>query len=202
MPKSKEQFEQIKEERKENIIKKSLYLFAFHGYSEVKIDDITKASECSHGLFYHYFATKEDVFHAVMEYCASTIMNKQRTINLNQKAKFLLHDLLEEICQDLRSSNSDYACIHYLLLNLHLQKKTLPPPPKTDRPKHKRIFDFMAEIIEKGQQEGDFGNGNPYEYVIAILSMINGLAYNRLKLGYKKFICPNSQIMMNIVLKK
>lgn len=62
MPRTKDQFQEIKENRRTEILKASLPLFSLQGYDAVKIDDITKSCGCSHGLFYHYFTSKEDLF--------------------------------------------------------------------------------------------------------------------------------------------
>jgi AcrR family transcriptional regulator len=51
MPKTPEQNQQIKEERKARILNTALRLFALRGYDSVVVNDITKESECSHGLF-------------------------------------------------------------------------------------------------------------------------------------------------------
>jgi len=119
--------------------------------------------------------------------------------NRDQKAKFALHDLLENICNGLKNRNTDVACMLYLILNLFLQKQYIPKPKEICKIKHKRLYDEVYTLIEKGQEEGDFLKGNPHEYTIAILSMIKGLAFNRLYLDTKHFVCPSSSIMMNIV---
>ena len=66
MPKSKEQFEQIKQERIKQIFHYALYLFALRGIDGVTTDEITRAAGCSHGLLYHYFGSKEELFQKVV----------------------------------------------------------------------------------------------------------------------------------------
>ena len=73
MPKTKEQFEKIKQERMNEILNHSLYLFALHGYDGVTTDEIAKAVGCSHGLLYHYFGSKEDLFQEVVNNVAIKI---------------------------------------------------------------------------------------------------------------------------------
>ena len=67
MPRTGEANALLKDERKESIMDAALRLFSISGYDTITINDITKAAHCSHGLFYHYFASKEELFHAIME---------------------------------------------------------------------------------------------------------------------------------------
>ena len=58
------------------------------------------------------------------------------------------------------------------------------------------------ESISNCQEQGEFNEGNPQEYTIAILAMVKDLSFSRILLGPKKFICPDSQIVMNMLLKQ
>ena len=89
--------------------------------------------------------------------------------------------------------------ILYLLLNTHLQK-SLKVIKKTESG-HTYLFSWTEEMIEKGKQEGDFKDYSTNELAIALLSLLKGLAFNRMHIGYKRFICPRSEIMMGILLK-
>jgi len=55
------------EERKREIIAMATQLFAAHGYEKTQISDITNALNVSHGLVYHYFKSKTEVFDAVID---------------------------------------------------------------------------------------------------------------------------------------
>mgnify|MGYP003305796228 CR=1 FL=1 len=123
MPKTKEQFEAIKEERRQAILKGALYLFAIQGYNSTTMDEISKYVECSHGLLYHYFPTKDALFEELFD---KVIKVKHREIiqhiNRDEDPKFLIKDLLDAYLFALKSNNDEYACVLYLLLNIHLQK--------------------------------------------------------------------------------
>jgi AcrR family transcriptional regulator len=67
MPKTPEQNQQIKDERRANILNTALRLFALYGYDSIVINDITREANCSHGLFYHYFKNKVDLFLELMK---------------------------------------------------------------------------------------------------------------------------------------
>lgn len=200
MPKTREQNEEIKNKRIKTILETALYFFAFEGYQAIKIDDITKKAKCSHGLFYHYFQTKDELFQATMDMVRKELSIYIGTVNLSQKAKFALHDFLSKIVDILNSKNDLTVCMIYLILNLHLQKDVIPKPPKGIE--HHQIFDVVYELIKNGQNDNDFIKSNTKELTIAILSMIKGLSYNRLNLGNKKFVCPSAEIMMNLLINK
>ncbi|MBW1789141.1 MAG: TetR/AcrR family transcriptional regulator [Deltaproteobacteria bacterium] len=54
-------------ELKEKIIRESLRLFSLKGFLSTSLHDILKAANTSKGGFYNHFASKEDLFFAVLE---------------------------------------------------------------------------------------------------------------------------------------
>ena len=69
MPKSFFENKELREKRFETIVNTSLRLFATYGYKKVTIDQITKECHYSHGLFYHYFDTKDSVLKEIENRC-------------------------------------------------------------------------------------------------------------------------------------
>ncbi|MBN2320980.1 MAG: TetR/AcrR family transcriptional regulator [Acidobacteria bacterium] len=61
-PRSKEANQAVLDRRREQIIRTAFQMFAERGYAATKISDVASAAGLSHGLIYHYFKTKEDVF--------------------------------------------------------------------------------------------------------------------------------------------
>ena len=64
---SVEKQQEITEKRKKQIIDAAMELFDQKGYSNTKITDITGKAGISKGLLYHYFDSKEEIIHAVIE---------------------------------------------------------------------------------------------------------------------------------------
>ena len=62
MPRTPDQYQEMKLRRRGQMLNVGLRLFATLGYDGVKTDMVTKALRCSHGLFFHYFENKEDFF--------------------------------------------------------------------------------------------------------------------------------------------
>ena len=197
MPKSKEQFEKIKEERKNSILNAALYVFALNGYDAVTSDSITTKADCSHGLLYHYFKTKDDLFVAVLEK-AKKIVYEDILINVdkNQGSTALLKGVLNAYLDALKSPDDKYTCAFYLLINLHYQKQV--SPQIFNNYGEIQIFGGAKRLIEKGKEDGSFRNLDTNEMLATLIATLRGLCYTRLYLG-SDFICPNVDILMNIV---
>lgn len=61
MPRTTEQYEEIRETRKQQIMDVALKLFAAKGYDSTSISTIAKEANISKGLLYNYFISKEDL---------------------------------------------------------------------------------------------------------------------------------------------
>lgn len=70
-PRTEEQFENIRKEKKEIIKSAALELFANDGYHVTSISKIARKAGISKGLMYNYFKSKEDllssIFHDIMK---------------------------------------------------------------------------------------------------------------------------------------
>ena len=73
-PRSEEQFEAIRNSRKEQILETALELFAEDGYHLSSISKIAKKAGISKGLLYNYFDSKEAVLKALMQKIMSDIV--------------------------------------------------------------------------------------------------------------------------------
>jgi len=67
MPRTKEQNAEIRNQKRALILRVALKEFGTRSFDGLKIDDIVDACGFSHGLFYHYFNSKEAVYGALME---------------------------------------------------------------------------------------------------------------------------------------
>ncbi len=65
-PRTEKQFEEIREERRSQIMEVALELFAQQGFSNVTIAKIAKKAEISKGLMYNYFESKEQLITEIM----------------------------------------------------------------------------------------------------------------------------------------
>ena len=200
MPKTKEQFEQVKRERKDAILSASLFLFATKGYEATTTDDVTKLVGCSHGLLYHYFGSKEDLFRALMEEKVCLIISEIiKDVNFDDDPSIALMTFLDAMIGAIKSPDNEKACALYLVLNLKMQSKSIPKPKhKIDK---KPLFEYLFELIERGKTCGEFNDFDTREMFVSLLSFFKGLSYSRIYLGHKKITCPSSKIVSRMIIK-
>jgi AcrR family transcriptional regulator len=67
MPRTKEQYEKIRSEKREIIKLAALKLFATKGYATTSINDIAQTAGISKGLMYNYFKSKEEVLKTIWD---------------------------------------------------------------------------------------------------------------------------------------
>jgi len=67
MPRTPEQYEQIREEKRKQIMDVALRLFAMEGYHATSISKIASEAGISKGLMYNYFDSKEALMFNILE---------------------------------------------------------------------------------------------------------------------------------------
>jgi AcrR family transcriptional regulator len=75
MPRTPEQYKEIREGRKEQIMKSALLLFAKEGYGHVSIASLARHAGISKGLMYNYFDSKEELLKSVIDYSMTEILS-------------------------------------------------------------------------------------------------------------------------------
>jgi AcrR family transcriptional regulator len=66
MPRTEEQYELIREERKNQIMKVALEIIAEQGFGNTSISKIASRAKISKGLMYNYFASKEELIISIL----------------------------------------------------------------------------------------------------------------------------------------
>ncbi|MDH6343856.1 AcrR family transcriptional regulator [Parabacteroides sp. PFB2-12] len=75
MPRTPEQFEKIREEKKKIILDTALELFANQGYAATSIKVIAEKAGISKGLMYNYFDSKETLLRIIMTRLIEEMLN-------------------------------------------------------------------------------------------------------------------------------
>lgn len=73
-PRTKEQVERIRHEKKDVIATAALKLFSEHGYKGTSISMIAKEAGISKGLMYNYYESKEQLLHEIMQHGVTSLL--------------------------------------------------------------------------------------------------------------------------------
>lgn len=65
-PRTQEQFEEIRQEKRQIILDTAIELFAVNSYEGTSISQIAKKAEISKGLLYNYFESKEELLETIL----------------------------------------------------------------------------------------------------------------------------------------
>jgi AcrR family transcriptional regulator len=82
-PRSPEQFAEIREERKHQILEAALHVFAKDGYQGASMAAVAKKAKVSKGLIYNYFNSKEEILISLVVDVFDEVMD-QLDLNLGE----------------------------------------------------------------------------------------------------------------------
>lgn len=200
MPRSKEEFKAITDERRNSILAAALKLFAIRGYDSVSVDHITHAAKCSHGLFYHYYRSKADLFQNLVKLIHERWLVLIQDINFQQEPVELLQDITDFYIDQLKAGDYE-AYVLYLFLTFHLQKN-LPHYEHDHVNPKKGPFKAFPDVVREGQEKGLFLDLDVEELARVYYATLEGLAYNRIYQGKRGFKNVDSSIIVNMFIKK
>jgi len=95
MPRTKEQFEEIRKSSRQKILDAALEVFAKQGYHSATVDAIAKTAGISKGLMYNYFKSKDEVLNELMIGMMEALMCEY--MPLKPSKKFAKDDIIKLI---------------------------------------------------------------------------------------------------------
>ena len=169
MPRTKEAFQQIRDESKQHIMDIAAEVFAKKGLANTKISDLAEAAGVSQGLLYRYFADKDDVFIALLERAINGVTDYVQTATKHTGTPLeKFHWLTEKILQGM-SENPVY-------FQLISQAMALSGRMQIIVEKLETVGKTLRELIIEGQTIGEIAKRDPDQLVLLYLSCLYGLA--------------------------
>ncbi len=152
MPKTKEQFQKMREDMRGKILKMSSLYFARCGFGDTKISDLAKHIGIGQGTIYLYFKSKEELFDEIRNNADNKDEIKKLKLlsKLPIPAKTKIDKISNEMCRRL-TEDEEYAVKITLLTQILLEREDIYSDD---------LYKEMAKIIRQGQKEGDIVNGD------------------------------------------
>lgn len=143
-PRSKEQFEEIREASRDKIMEAAMELFSRKGYHLTSINDIVKKAGISKGLLYHYFSSKEMLLKGMVDQFVSEGEEMMERI-VDPDPKKLLANLFNVLIDDMKARFEFYS----LVINITVQIHELDFVYRLAVNKYKGYIDLFTQLFDQ-----------------------------------------------------
>ncbi len=160
-----------KESRPQELLDAALALFAQHGYAQTRLDDVAALAGVSKGTVYLYFASKQDLFEAVVHAQAEPWLSAiaQRDLSQDQATDAALREFLSWGWEQFLASKL------YLIARIVLAESNNFPLlakaylQEVMGPIHQHLY----ALLERGVQRGEVSGEVSRERVKALLAPLS-----------------------------
>lgn len=199
MPRTKEQYEAMRNATREKIQDAAIYLFTKKGYAATSVQEIADYAKISTGLMYRHYRSKEELFIALVSVATEGLKSVNVMLQQEVSPKELINKFTLEILSDL-TKDEGFARFIVLIMQVFMMEEFIPQVQKLME--HSRdLTEQMTRVIDKGQKLGQFKQGNPEEMTQYYLAVLHGLS--EMKFALKdKFITPSIQIVNAFLIRE
>ncbi|MCK3684190.1 TetR/AcrR family transcriptional regulator [Maribellus sp. YY47] len=164
MPRSPEQFDDIRKQKKQLIMDTALELFAENGFHATSISQIAAKAKISKGLTYNYFESKEGILDEIMDQGFNEIYDN---LDMNHDGVLSEDEFKYFIRQNFRLVREN---LHYwkLFFSLLLQPKVSATFASKYEEKAGPVFHMFYQFIVSS------GSKDPEKDLMAVSAMIEG----------------------------
>jgi AcrR family transcriptional regulator len=131
----------LREERREQVLRSAMEVFAQKGYHATSVGDIIKRARIARGTFYLYFENKRQIFEALLEMALQGLVSRLRRIELSPQSPPPLEQLRDNVGR----------IIGFLLSERELTQILLRHAEGLDEDFDRRLsafYDTLLELIE------------------------------------------------------
>jgi AcrR family transcriptional regulator len=196
MARTKAANQPLREAQRAKILDAAKSVFARKGMAAT-MADIAAAAQMSQGLAYHYFASKEDIVHQLVEQTLQTAPAAwQHFFEISSTPGERLALLVSRLVQNRR----DHPELYQLLDQLQSSETTPADLRERIEQQSQTFHNVVRQLIVEGQATGEVGPGNPDQLVTAIAACLEGLtrlASHNLE-QFKRY-CPDADILLRML---
>jgi AcrR family transcriptional regulator len=186
------------EDRRRQLLRVAIESFARNGFSGTKTKDIAAAAGVSEAILFRHFASKEDLYHAILDEKEATMGGERWFVEMNELAdRRDDRGLLQHVALQMIRSFREDAPFHRLLLYASLEGHLLADLF------HERfglpMGDFLSRYIATRQKEGAFRECDPGVAAMFVFGSMVHYAMARYVLGANNFSLDEEMIVEQFV---
>lgn len=195
-PRNKLTNEKMRDERREQILKNALKLFARRGLSATRISDIAQLSGFSQGLVYHYFPSKEDLYLELIKNALSSGSSSVQAVDALPLSPMEKLELLTSTILKALSTEEEAAYMFLMMTQVTVSDAVSPEIMEL-------FADFVipsnlvAKNIAEAQKLGLARAGDPMQIAIVYWAAVNGLAASQA--ANVEFTMPDAEYLIRLV---
>lgn len=193
MPRTKEQFEELRNVTKEKIDSAAIRLFAEKGYAATGVQDIADAAGISIGLLYRHYKTKDELFATLARTAAEGMRTIAELFESGGDPKELIEAIANEIHHDM--CQDEYLAQMLVVFEQSIHWEGTSKFAHGFRQISTQVIQATRNLIIRGQQLGQFDKGDPHEMAIYFFSSIQGLGILKCSMG-DAFVMPSVDILI------
>lgn len=198
-PRNEDANKLIRDERREQILRAALKVFARKGLAATKISDIASVAQLSHGLIYHYFKSKDEIFTVLATQALETSSKIMiDAANLPVSPWERLKAMTEAIVPNAYQGLGPY---YFLIVIQTYTSDAVPKQVKELAERQSMIYtECLVPLIREGQEKGEILEGDPLKLAVSFTSMIQGIGVIK-TLGGEELPLPTPEIVLRLFKK-
>jgi AcrR family transcriptional regulator len=172
--------EREKRARQQDILKAARELFVTKGFRDTTLDEIAHHAEFGKGTLYNYFASKEEIFHAIVDQSIEDSLSIARESStapggLREKLTIFAH-------RTIRYIKDNGELLHAIYHELHRGGSAEATRFREIVNRAGGMWGSLSELLQKEMDEGRVHICDPTEYVILFDGMVRGYCFKQFSL--------------------
>ena len=186
------------EDRRRQLLRVAVESFARNGFSGTKTKDIAAAAGVSEAILFRHFASKEDLYHAILDEKEAALGGEKWFQELQEMAdrrddQALFEHIARQVIRSFREDSAFHRLLQYASLEGHLLADLF----------HERVGlptgEFLGRYIALRQQEKAFRECDPDLAVMCTMGSIVQFAMHRYVLGVKNISQTDEAVVEQFV---
>jgi AcrR family transcriptional regulator len=192
MPRTKEQYAQMRDASNQKIRTAAIRLFAEKGFAATNIQDIAESAGISMGLMYRHYPSKDVLVSSLLESAMEGNKDIIQSMESDGDPREIFDNLASEIYRHMTDDDSNFVSLMLLITQGLMSKSLIDCGALIDL--DIQTLKAGEKLIRRGQKAGVFGEGNPKEMIVCFFSCIQGLVMMKSALG-EYFQMPDAGVM-------
>jgi AcrR family transcriptional regulator len=192
VPRSPEQYEAMRAATHEKVQTAAIVLFARRGFAATNMRDIAREAGISTGSIYRHYATKDDLFAALVAQAAEGLRRIVELFGSDGSPADLLGRFTREFLDDIAGVRGSAEFV--LIMNQAFVSRRESGQMRALLDQHLALMEATVALIRRGQQRGEFRAGDAAELATCYFAALDGLATAKAALG-DRFAVPRASTL-------